>query len=158
MSEDRFEARQANSPGAGVGVTEPMIRELVHTFYGRVRADELLGPIFNTAVADWDEHLEKLCAFWSSVMLMSGRYKGAPMQAHARLPGIGARHFDHWLSLFMDTAQAVCPPPAAALFIDKAQRIAQSLELGIALHRGHLLSPGERLPADEAFVPLSPRR
>lgn len=148
MSQDRFDERQANSPGAVLGVTEDMIRNLVHTFYGTVRADALLGPIFNAAVTDWDEHLEKLCAFWSSVTLMSGRYKGAPMRAHAQLPGISAEHFDHWLALFSDTARAVCPPDAAALFVDKAQRIAQSLELGIALHRGHMLAPGERLAAD----------
>lgn len=148
MSQDRFEDRQANSPGACVGVTEAMVRDLVHAFYGRVRDDALLGPIFKGAVADWDEHLEKLCAFWSSVTLMSGRYKGAPMRAHAQLPGISAVHFDHWLALFSETAQAVCPPDAAALFVDKAQRIAQSLELGIALQRGRMLAPGERLAAE----------
>ena len=44
----------------------------------------MLGPIFNNAIADWPEHLEKLTAFWSSVMLTSGRYKGNPMAAHLK--------------------------------------------------------------------------
>jgi hemoglobin len=134
-----------NAPGVPVGITEEMIRVLVHAFYARVRRDALLGPIFDAAVEDWDEHLDKLCGFWSSVMLMTGRYKGTPMQAHAALPGLSALHFDRWLDLFRGTAREVCPPEAAALFIHRAERIGQSLELGIALHRGRLLEPGERL-------------
>ena len=72
------------------------------------------------------------------------------MQAHAPLP-VDAEHFDRWLSLFEATAREVCPPAAAALFIEKAGMIAQSLELGVATHRGPLLAPGRRLspaPAD----------
>lgn len=52
------------------------LKSLVDAFYARVRADIALGPIFNDAIGDWPEHLEKLAAFWSSVMLTSGRYKG----------------------------------------------------------------------------------
>ena len=40
---------------------------------------------------------------------------------------------------------AYCPPEAAALFVDRAERIAQSLEMGIAVSRGQLLRRGERL-------------
>ncbi|MBW8814069.1 MAG: group III truncated hemoglobin [Caulobacterales bacterium] len=125
-------------PGVEVGVTEEMIRDLVHAFYGKVRGDPLLGPIFNGAVTDWDEHLAKLCDFWSSVLLMTGRFKGAPMAAHAALPDIGPRHFGRWLELFEATAREVCPPQAAALFVAKAQMIGQSLQLGIAVSRGQL--------------------
>lgn len=53
------------------------LSRLVDAFYARVRSDEELGPIFNDAISDWPEHLEKLAAFWSSVMLTSGRYKGS---------------------------------------------------------------------------------
>lgn len=122
-----------------------MIRKVVHTFYGRVRSDELLAPIFEAAVKDWDEHLAKLCDFWSSVLLMTGRYKGTPMVAHAALPNLSGRHFDQWLVLFRATTWDCCPPAAAALFVDRAERIAQSLELGTALHRGVSLKVGERL-------------
>lgn len=138
------------APGVAAGVTEPMIHGLVHNFYARVRADDLLGPIFNGAIDDWDHHLEKLCAFWSSVTLMTGRYKGAPMKVHAELPDISAEHFERWLALFRETAGDLCPPDAAALFIDRAERIAQSLELGIAVHRGQFVGHGERLIAPTA--------
>jgi hemoglobin len=87
-------------------------------------------------VHDWDEHLEKLCAFWSSVVLMTGSYKGRPMPVHMAIEEISLSHFERWLALFRATANAVCPAPAAALFSDRAGRIAESLHLGISLHRG----------------------
>ena len=130
------EERHLIAAGTAVGVTEEMIRALVHAFYAKVRRDSALGPIFNRTVADWDLHLEKLCDFWSSVTLMTGRFKGAPMVAHARLPDIRATHFARWLHLFRETAAQVCPPEAAALFVSKAEMIGQSLQLGIAASRG----------------------
>ena len=65
-------------------ITEERLAALVPAFYARVRNDPLIGPLFNAAVHDWAEHLEKLTAFWSSVMLTTGRYKGSPMAAHLR--------------------------------------------------------------------------
>jgi hemoglobin len=118
------------------GVTEAMIRDLVHTFYARVREDALLGPIFNARIADWPTHLDKLCGFWSSVTLMTGRYKGTPMKVHAELPDISRAHFERWLALFRAAAEDICPQAAASLFIDRSRRIAESLQLGIAIARG----------------------
>lgn len=134
------------APGLAAGITDDTIHTLVHAFYHRVRRDPDLAPVFDAAIDDWAPHLEKMCAFWSSVVLMTGRYKGTPMQAHAALPRIGAEHFTRWLELFRATASEVCAPPAAALFIDRAERIAQSLQLGIALHRGESLVPELRAP------------
>jgi hemoglobin len=121
------------------GITEEMIGELVTRFYGRVREDALLGPVF-AIVQNWDEHLAKLRDFWSSVMLMSGRYHGSPMRAHMPLT-LAGDHFDRWLDLFEQTAREVCPPPAAALFIDKARRIADSFEMASATIAGRIASP-----------------
>jgi hemoglobin len=118
-----------------VSITEPMIRDLVHAFYTRARRDELLGPIFEANVKDWPAHLENMCAFWSSATLKSGRYKGHPMLPHARISEIDKTHFMRWLTLFGETAAEICPGAAAALFIDRAKRFAQSLQIGIALHR-----------------------
>lgn len=125
------------------GIDEAMIERLVHCFYEAVRADSILGPVFEPRIADWGRHLERMCAFWSSVALMSGRYHGQPMEKHLPLP-VDAGHFDRWLALFVRTAERECPAAAAAHFIDRAQRIAQSLELGIACRNGAMLAPGER--------------
>lgn len=128
---------------AQTGIDEGMIEKLVRSFYARIQKDESLGPIFAARISDWEPHLERMCAFWSSVVLMSGRYHGRPMQKHLPLP-IDAEHFDRWLNLFEDTALEVCPPRAAAHFIDRAHRIAESLELGIATSKGVRLARGER--------------
>jgi hemoglobin len=90
-----------------------------------------------------------MCAFWSSVTLMSGRYHGSPMAKHLPLP-VDAAHFDRWLALFEATARELCPPEAAAYFVERAQRIATSLELGIAGGHGVLLGIGERFRLNEA--------
>jgi hemoglobin len=128
---------------AQTGITEAMIERLVRSFYAKVRGDDMLGPIFEARIKDWEPHLSQMCAFWSSVALMSGRYHGAPMPKHLRLP-VDAAHFDRWLALFEATANQVCPPAAAKHFIERARRIASSLELGIASANGVLLGIGER--------------
>jgi hemoglobin len=128
---------------ARTGISEAMIERLVRSFYARIRADEMLAPIFDARIRDWEPHLQQMCAFWSSVALMSGRYHGAPMPKHLPLP-IDAAHFDRWLALFEATAAEVCPPAAAAYFVERARRIAASLELGVAGANGVLLGIGER--------------
>lgn len=146
MTEQAETARRARiGPGEPVGVTEAMIGDVVETFYARVRRDEVLGPIFNGAVDDWPDHLARLKDFWSSVMLMTGRFKGRPMATHAALPDIQPAHFRHWLALFGETVDELCPPAAAALFRDKAAMIAESLQLGLAVSRGEIPPLSRRL-------------
>jgi hemoglobin len=128
---------------ARTGIDEAMIERLVHGFYARIRDDALLAPVFEARIGDWDLHLQRMCAFWSSVALMSGRYHGSPMTRHLPLP-VDAAHFDRWLALFEETAREICPPEAEAHFVERARRIAESLELGIAGQHGVLLGRGER--------------
>jgi Truncated hemoglobins len=112
-------------------ITEDLIRELVNRFYGRVLEDGTLGPIFRKALeARWDEHLDIMVDFWSSVSLGTGRYGGKPHVAHRGL-GLIEDHFHLWLALFESTAREVCPADAAAFFIDRAHRIADSLQIGL---------------------------
>jgi hemoglobin len=134
---------------ARTGITESLIERLVRAFYAKVRADAVLAPIFDARIADWEPHLERMCAFWSSVALMSGRYHGTPMAKHMPLP-VDADHFDRWLALFEQTAREVCPPDAATHFVELARRIAASLELGIAGAQGVMLGNGERFRRQEA--------
>ncbi|NBB62953.1 preprotein translocase subunit TatC [Pseudomonas sp. ODNR1LW] len=125
------------------GIDEAMIDALVETFYARVRDDRLIGPIFANRISDWGPHLAQMKLFWSSVALSTGVYQGRPMPKHLPLP-IDARHFDRWLEIFVETANQLCPPVAAKHFIERARRIAESLELGIANANGVLLAKGER--------------
>jgi hemoglobin len=113
-------------------IDEDTIRELVHAFYAKIRKDAELGPIFARVIGeDWGPHLERMCDFWSSVMRMTGRYKGNPMIAHMRLKMVRPEHFERWLSLFGETARERRTPEIATLFVDRAENIAKSLQLGM---------------------------
>ena len=121
-------------------LTEDDLKRVVDAFYARVRTDALLGPIFNGAIHDWPGHLETLQAFWSSVMLTSGRYKGQPMVAHARhATQLTPATFERWLALWRETTEALLPAQPAAALQDKAARIAESLMLGIDFYRNRAL-------------------
>lgn len=114
------------------GLDEAKLATLVESFYARVRADEELGPIFNDAIGNWPEHLDKLTAFWSSVMLTTGRYKGQPVPAHRKhVSRITPQLFDRWLGLWSATTNELMTPEAAAALQAKAARIAESLQLAL---------------------------
>lgn len=128
-------------------ITEELVHQLVHTFYGKIREDRALGPIFDRVIGDrWDTHLEKMHDFWSSVVLVNGRYQGRPLPAHMRLKDVRPEHFTLWLELFRETAEEVCPPGVAPIFIDRAERIAESFQLGMFYR-----------PDDPRSVPLPSR-
>jgi hemoglobin len=130
------------------GISEDLIHTLVHAFYAKVRQDPALGPIFARVIGeDWDPHLAKMCDFWSSVMLISGRYHGNPMIAHMRQKAIRPEHFERWLALFGETAREVAPPEIAALFEGRAGNIARSLQLGM------FFKPETARPAREQAPP-----
>lgn len=117
-------------------ITEDDIASLIPAFYARVRQDDLLGPIFDGAIADWPHHLEKLKAFWSSVMLTSGRYKGQPMIAHVRHEGHMTReNFARWLAIWKQTSSELLGAEKAVAFQERADRIAESLQLGVQFYR-----------------------
>ena len=111
-------------------VTETALAELVGRFYAKVRQDSEIGPVFNTAVHDWDEHLDKLADFWSSVMLTSGRYKGNPVAAHMK-HAITPAMFERWLALWAETVAELFSGEAADELVSKAHRIGESLKLAL---------------------------
>jgi hemoglobin len=114
-------------------ITETTIRMLVDSFYAHVRRDPSLGPVFANAIAEeaWPAHLEKMYAFWSSVMLTSGRYKGNPVATHRKVAGVVPSMFGNWLDLFETTAEDLFVPEVASLFVRAARRIAESLKLAL---------------------------
>ena len=134
------------------GITEDSLRHLVNAFYAKVRGDPLIGPVFDAAIADWPEHLDKLQSFWSSVMLTSGRYKGRPLPAHIKhADTISSASFQRWLAIWRETTGEMLDPESAVALQEKAARIAESLSLGISLHR----NPGAAL-ATAAAVTANP--
>ena len=117
-------------------ISEEALGQLVQRFYARVRQDPLIGPVFNDAISDWPEHLQKLQAFWSSVMLTSGRYKGRPLPAHVKhAERIDAAAFRRWIALWRQTTDEMFAPSVAATLQEKAVRIGESLSLGMEFYR-----------------------
>jgi hemoglobin len=113
-------------------ISEDGIRRLVDGFYGKVRADTELAPIFDRAIpGDWDLHLATMRDFWSSVMLKSGRYKGNPVAVHLRIEGMESRLFDRWLEIFSETCGELFDESLAETLRAKALRIAESLKLAL---------------------------
>ncbi len=103
---------------------------MVHAFYASVRKDEVLGPIFDQHIDDWDLHLAQLVDFWSSILLRTGRYTGTPMPKHVALPDLSAELFQRWLALFRETTAAQPNQAMGNQAYAMAQRIAQSLWYG----------------------------
>jgi hemoglobin len=113
-------------------VSEDNIKLLVDAFYAKVRRDPELAPIFLRAIpGDWGPHLNKMYAFWSSVMLTTGRYKGNPVMKHMAVPNIQPAMFARWLALFNETAGELFDEALSAEFGAKAARIAESLQLAL---------------------------
>lgn len=105
------------------------IRELVHAFYGRVREDPLLGPVFDDRLEGrWSSHLERMCRFWGAVLHATGGYRGDPVGSHAGIPGLEPDHFRRWMELFRATAEATLPPHRAADITARAARMRVVLE------------------------------
>lgn len=121
---------------ASVEINESTIAALVDRFYSLVREDDVLGPVFARVIGnEWEPHLKKMRAFWSSLILGSGSYKGNPMLAHLMLaPRIYAEHFERWLGIWKQITAELFPPEMAAVFVGKAQMIAERLLFTIDRH------------------------
>jgi hemoglobin len=117
------------------GIDRSLIALVVRHFYARVRADAVLGPIFNRRVEDWLDHEAKITRFWSSVLLMSGEYHGSPMQVHLGIPDLGRSDFDRWQALFDQALASSCDADQAAAFRSRAARIAEAFQFARAAQR-----------------------
>ena len=125
--------REIEAAAARMGVDEAYISLLVDTFYERIRDHAVLGPIFNDKIGDnWGPHLARMKDFWASVALNAGTYSGRPVPKHKALTAVEPHHFALWLALFRQTLADTAPSPeAAAYFMERAERIAESLKLAM---------------------------
>lgn len=122
--------------------TEEEITHMVYSFYEQVRLDEVLGPIFNRHVSDWNTHLPTMVDFWSSALRGTARFRGAPMPKHAALPGLSIELFQRWLVLFEQTANALPNAVLGERAKELARRIAKSLWYGYQTSQGTELHAG----------------
>jgi hemoglobin len=131
------------NPPDELAQAEAAIRDVVDTFYDRVRQDPELGPVFNRAVENWDAHLDRITAFWSSAMLRTGRYDGGLMGAHFKHRGeIAPEMFCRWLALWAETTSELLPEAAADAMRMRAQMIADSLKQAL-FYRARAWAPSD---------------
>ncbi|OED35710.1 hypothetical protein AB834_04385 [PVC group bacterium (ex Bugula neritina AB1)] len=116
-------------------ITEENIKTLVDQFYNKVQKDKELGPIFEGAIGSgaktWEPHLNKMYAFWSSIMLTSGRYQGNPMQKHLDLPSFDLALFNRWLELFFEVADELYVEEISLQYKQRSSAIAKRLSFAI---------------------------
>ncbi len=99
------------------------IQAVVDDFYGRVRQDSMLGPVFAAHIGEWGPHLNKMYGFWSTVLLGDRQYTGNPFEKHLAMSELTAGHFERWLNLFAETLDAHCSEADKAAWLATARRM-----------------------------------
>ena len=115
--------------------SEADIKLLVDSFYSKIKADDLLGPIFQEKLGDhWDQHLEKMYKFWGMALFARSGYSGHPLSKHLTLP-IEETHFNRWLHLFFNTLNEHFDGPVAGEAMKKAGLIARTFLVRISAYQ-----------------------
>ncbi|WP_269583649.1 group III truncated hemoglobin [Roseibium sp. Sym1] len=153
-SQHRYKLQRRETPVTGdrlrryEEVDEQAIHVMVHTFYGCIREHPRLGEIFGRRLAGrWEEHLPKMEAFWQSVLMKNGAYKGKPVPAHLKQKELVSADYAAWLGVFRPVIRELFVPDLADEIIAVAERIAQSLWLAT------FGMPGATPPAELASKP-----
>jgi hemoglobin len=117
-----------------VGLTEALVRKVIVSFYDKVRSDALLGPIFSEVIGKgWDSHIERIVGFWLTATRLGRGYDGRNfMPVHLQNPSIHVDQLPRWLELFRATATEHCSPQAASVLVDIAERMGETLAIGLA--------------------------
>jgi hemoglobin len=113
---------------------------LVRTFYGKIRKDEILGPIFNKIISDWESHLELLTDFWESQLFLKRSYSGNPVEVHQEVDNkmehtITPEHFGYWINLWFSTIDELFDGETAWIAKNRAQKMSTMLYLQIYQQR-----------------------
>ncbi len=116
--------------------SEESIRLMVDSFYKNVRNDELIGPIFEDRIEDWEAHLPTMYQFWERLLFGTGEYNGNPFQKHLNLP-VNKEHFTRWVELFVMTIDENFLGPKAEEAKSLANNIAGSFQLRMGISPEH---------------------
>jgi hemoglobin len=115
------------------------VSKIVREFYAKVRADEELGPIFNSVITDWEEHLERLTTFWEMNLFGGKGYDGNPIAAHQHVDDVAGPiepiHFGIWLNLWFETINANFEGEKASILLRRARKMQTVIMISIFEHR-----------------------
>lgn len=109
---------------------------LVRSFYAKVRKNDLLGPIFNGIITDWEEHLELLTDFWETNLFFARKYFGNPLHAHVQVDkkvdgAINELHFGTWINLWIETVDELFEGEKANIAKNRARNMGTFMHLNI---------------------------
>lgn len=112
------------------------IKTLIHNFYAEVREDKLLGPIFNTMIKDWEQHLNLLVDFWETNLFFIKKYTGNPLAAHVKADKfhdykINEYHFGVWLNLWFKNIDSLFEGENAQLAKNRARNMSTFMNMEI---------------------------
>lgn len=112
------------------------VDRLVASFYERIRAHAMLGPVFARAIAaedgpEWRTHEAKIAAFWRNAIGIDRAYDGNPTRVHVLNDDVHPGMFSVWLDLFADTARAELTPDQAARIEALARRIGEGMRYAV---------------------------
>ena len=120
------------------------VAQLINRFYERVRANEVIGYIFNdVAKVDWEHHLPIMYDFWENVLFQNGSYARNAIGVHKQLnqlTPLKKEHFEEWLRLWKQTVGELFEGPNAELVKQRAQSIATIMQISIL--QGGISKPG----------------
>ena len=126
-------------------ITPNEIDQLVTTFYARARVDPVIGPVFLKAVGDdresWVQHEAHIASFWRNAIGLDRSFSGNPMMKHLANKDVVPAHFSTWLDLFHQSAKDILPPGKAASICALADRIGESLQMGLKQFRQPAMEP-----------------
>lgn len=116
------------------------VAKVVREFYAKVRKDELLGPIFNQLITDWEPHLEHITDFWEMTVFGGKMYSGNPIIVHQQLDDkagntIEAFHFGTWIELWFLTINEHFEGENAEILKRRARKMQTGLLVSIYQHR-----------------------
>lgn len=109
---------------------------LINTFYGAIRQEKVLGPIFNKVIDNWDDHLTLLADFWETNLFFVSKYKGNPAQVHRRVDQeeggtITQDHFFRWITLWTQTTDHLFEGERANMAKQRARKMSTHLYIHI---------------------------
>jgi hemoglobin len=116
------------------------VKRLVVTFYSKVRKHDVLGPIFNQIIKDWEAHFELLTDFWETQLFLKRKYHGNPVTTHQEVDDkinntVTSEHFGLWLNLWFETIDELFEGETAWIAKNRAQKMSTMLFLKIFEHR-----------------------
>jgi hemoglobin len=121
--------------------TKEDVNLLVTTFYGKIKDDALLGPIFNGMISDWEAHLQLLTNFWCKHLRIASTYNGNPIEIHRKVDAfannsINQEHFGVWINYWIETLDELFEESDEVFLLkNKARKMASFIHIDMFKNR-----------------------